>query len=90
MELNQYSGKPQSQNYLTKFGTPVKNWSHPVNIYLVHVQMFLTGTASFSIEFLAWQVISLQKRETVSVQKSKKLEHNLSKVEAQLLKGNKR
>ena len=52
--------------------------------------MFLTGTASVSNEFLSWQVISLQKRETVSVQKAKKLEHNLSKVEAQLLKGNKR
>ena len=36
------------------------------------------------------QVISLQKRDTVSLQKSKKLEQNLGKVEAQLFKANKR
>ena len=36
------------------------------------------------------QVISLQKRDTMSLQKTRKQEQNLSKVEAQLFKANKR
>ena len=61
-----------------------KKWT----TYLLPFLKGLNITPAFNLFYS--QVISLQKRDTVSLQKSKKLEQNLGKVEAQLFKANKR